>query len=318
MSVGVAIMTFNRPGLLRAALRSVQSQTRRPDEVFISDNSTQPDHGLAQEFPDLPIRYHFHDRRLAIDEHWLWCIAQPRADLVAVLEDDNLFRAEHLEHLAGAMEARPSAHLGGTAAFAFEEQECPLQRPIFAPVWKADLLTREPRLIPRNMAIATYLFGVPFASSAVMYRRTVLGCFQFQQSGLKIGHDRWMWAQMAIHGDIVFVPQITMLYREHATQVVKKHSRRVHREDARACTQLILKLISDAGLDLDSAVTSLVDGLSEAQKRELAYIVFRERSRETSRTLLPLIFPRTHHATINAWAFTFYLKTRLAGRLGLR
>lgn len=315
MSVGVAIMTYNRRELLREALRSVQRQTRRPDEVFISDNSTEPDHGLATEFPDLPIRYHFHDRRLPIDEHWLWCISQPKADLVAVLEDDNLFRADHLELLAGAMEEHPSAALGGTVALAFEEQFCAIQRPIFAPVWKADLLSEAPRLIPREVAIATYLFGVPFASSAVMYRRALLDRFSFFRSGLKIGHDRWMWAQIAVHGDMVFVPRMTMLYREHATQVVKKHSRHVHREDARQCTEQIIKLIGDSGIPLEESVGKLVCELSEDQKEFLAYIVFRERCRETSRRLLPLLYPERSLVQINARAFGRFLKTRASAFL---
>lgn len=310
MTAGVAIMTFNRPALLREALRSVQAQTRRPDEVFISDNSTHPDHGLVQEFPDLPIRYHFHDRRLPIDEHWIWCISQPRADLVAVLEDDNLFRRDHLEVLAGAMELHPSATLGGSVALAFEQQCCTFQRSIFAPLWKADLLTQEPRLIPRQVGIATYLFGVPFASSAVMYRRAALDRFEFFRSGLKIGHDRWMWAQIAVHGDIVFAPQTTMLYREHATQVVKMHARSIHREDSRDGTKLIIKLICDAGIALDQAVTVLTAELSEREKETLAYLVFRERCPETSRLLLPLIYPGKSFAMVNALAFKRFAKSR--------
>lgn len=276
-SVSVALITYERRTLLREALRSIEKQTRRPDLVFISDNSKNPDYEVVAEFPELPIQYHFHDRRLAIDEHWIWCVTQPDTDLVAVLEDDNLFRPRHLEVLAGAMERFPETSLGGTITLTFQNLISRFPHAIFDPAWPVDLLTMEPVVMPSELALATYLFGSPFASSAIMFRRSKLPTKGFAQSGSRIGHDRWMWAQLAAQGPVVYCPEPTVLYRDHDVQVVKNFNRAAHRSDARFCTRMIWELLLEQGISPEEALGKLGQRVSESTKRWWSYILFRNR-----------------------------------------
>ncbi len=277
LSVGVALITYERRKLLRDALRTIQQQTRKPDLVFISDNSKTSDHEVVQEFPDLPIHYHFHDRRLAIDEHWIWCLRQPTTDVIALLEDDNLLRPRHLEVLTAAMERFPDAALAGTAAITFRELIAPIPGDTFKPVWPCNLLTSDPVCITPEKALATYLFGVPFASSAMMVRRSAVEKTPFVESGLKIGHDHWMWAQIALHGPTIFCPETTMLYRDHDVQVVKNFHRSVHRQEGGKCSELIWNYMTQRGVDPRSALRELGSMLTADRKRWMSYLLFRTR-----------------------------------------
>lgn len=290
-TVAVALITYERKQLLRDALRSVQAQTRRPDLVFISDNSKQPDHEVVKEFPDLPIHYHFHDRRLAIDEHWLWCLTQPQTDLVALLEDDNLFRPRHLEVLAGALEKHPDAALAGSSTMVFQQLYAALPRDLYTPPWPCDWMSLTPTYLDRMSATAAYLFGVPFASSAMMARRNAFPKTGFVQSGLRISHDRWMWSQIAHNGGIVFCPETTMLYRDHDVQVVKNFNRSYHRQDTARCTRLVWDQIKKSGLNPVECVAQFAKPLSARARRWYSYLLFRSREYAIWQQVTPALRP---------------------------
>ncbi|PAW80031.1 MAG: hypothetical protein B9S32_01490 [Verrucomicrobia bacterium Tous-C9LFEB] len=291
-TVAVAIITYERKQLLREALRSVQAQTRRPDVVFISDNSKEPDHEVVKEFPDLPIHYHFHDRRLTIGEHWVWCLTQPQTDLIALLEDDNLFRPRHLEVLAKAMEEHPEAALAGSSTIVFYDNlKAPLPHSLFCPPWPCDLMDLTPVVQSAEVGLSTYLFGTPFASSAMIVRRKAFPKQGFVQSWLRISHDRWMWAQIAANGSVIFCPETTMLYRDHAVQVVKNFNRAFHRNDTARCNRLIWDLTLQQGYDPVKAVEALAAQLTPAARRWYSFLTFRSRTFEIWRKIIHVLRP---------------------------
>ena len=209
---------MNRPGVLREAIRSALDQERPPDEIFVSDNSKQPDRTLLDEFPGAPLRYHWHDRPpMHIEEHWTWALGQPETDYVCWLEDDNLFRPDHLRRLAEAVARFPTAPIFGTLALVFRERHSSTQGTIFAPVWSTDLLHPGPVAIPRDWALASYLFGSPVASSSIMIDRNLYRSATFTKCDCWMPLDRWLWAQFAAHGDFIYIPEITVLYRVHGS-----------------------------------------------------------------------------------------------------
>ena len=277
MKIGVVVITFRRPALLRDALRSIANQTRLPDEVFISDNSPEPDQKVVLEFPGLPIRYHFHDRPLPIDKHWLWAIQQSQADLVSLLEDDNLYRPRHLEVLSNSLIKYPSAVLAGANSLVFKNLFSHASQQIYAPLWKINLMDEGPVFIPRTTALVTLLFGTPFASSAIMFRRAVLDHIQFRNAGLRISHDRWMWAQIAAMGDLVYNPEITMLYRDHPVQVVKNFPRAQHRADSAKCSSLIFAMMLNSGILPREQIAEVFKGYNLEERSLISYFIFAPR-----------------------------------------
>gem|GEM_PF-3666603 len=295
LKVAVALVTHERPVMLREALRSLQKQTRQPDLVLISDNSQQPDRNVVTDFPDLPIEYHFHEKAPSLVEHWLWALAAPEADLVAFLEDDNLFLPRHIEMLARAMEVYPEAAIAGTAVNNFWEQVDSLQREVIAPGWSVDLLNRVPVLMSVETALATCFFGTPFASSAVMIRKSMLPPEGFVRTGFKTNHDRWMWTQVAAQGPTVFVPEVTMLYRNHAAQDIRNFKRRSFREESAKCMLLTWDYMASRGIDPEKAFAQLVQVTSPKIRRWYSCNLFRTRVYKTwyrvARVLRPEITP---------------------------
>lgn len=317
-SIGIAIPTMNRKGMLREAIRSALAQTQPPDEVFISDNSPEPDRSLLEEFPGAPLRYHCHDRKLHIEEHWKWCLSQPRTDYVAWLEDDNLLRPDHLEHLAAAISAHPEAAIAGSVGVVFHEQSSSWQRTIFAPVWPADLLTRAPVHIPADVALATYFFGSPIASSAVLIRRELLDePGAFVDCGCWMPLDRWLWAQFAARGGVAYTPQPTLLYREHGSNHTKSIKRKAHMTENFKVSTLILAKMEELGINPDEAVRKLARQL-DARGRDLCALeLLRSRHRGWIERFLPALLGESSLGSCLPRAASLYLRTKVAPRLGL-
>lgn len=316
-TIAVAIPTMNRKGMLREAVRSALNQTRPPDEIFISDNSPEPDRELLEEFAGAPLRYHCHDRKLHIEEHWKWCLSQPRTDYVAWLEDDNLLRPDHLAHLADAAERFPQAALVGSVGVVFHEQRSSWQRTIFAPVWPFDHLTREPIHVPADLALATYFFGSPIASSAVMIRRSLLdepGAFVDCHCWMPL--DRWLWAQFAALGGVAFAPQPTLLYREHGSNHTKSIKRRAHMSENLRVSTLILEKMNALGIDPEAAVRRLATDLDKRGRDLCALELLRSRNRVWIRRFLPLLLGESSLGPCLGRAAGLYLRTKMAPRLG--
>jgi glycosyl transferase family 2 len=295
MKIAVAIPTMNRPGMLREAIHSALDQSRPPDEIFVSDNSKTPDSALLQDFPDAPLRYHFHERLLTIEEHWTWAICQPKADYVCWLEDDNLFRRNHLEVLHQAAQQSPSSALFGTAAVVFDDRNRAVHRPVHAPPWKADLLTLNPVELPIPVTLATYFLGSPIASSGVMLNKHILDAEPLIASGCRQPLDRWLWAQMAARSSTVYVPRQTVLYRVHGQQHNAKDSHDRHRQETRVVSRLILDLMQRLGIDPEAAVSEMLPWIDAEALDTMAYFILQQRDLELARRFLPILTHATPH-----------------------
>ncbi len=277
--------------MLREAIRSALQQERPPDEIFISDNSTQADAGLTQEFPNAPIRYHWHDKPpMHIEEHWTWALMQPNTDYVCWLEDDNLFRPDHLRRLADAVEQYPDAPIFGTLALVFRERNSSPQNGVFAPVWSCDLLRPEAVALPSDHVLASYLFGSPVASSAIMIKQSVYRSQAFSKCGCWMPLDRWLWAQFVALGDFVYVPEITVLYRLHGSNHAGKIKRAAHIRESRIVFDLIREKMRSRGIDPVRAVAELSTTLSPLARDQHALQILRSRDWSVIREFLPATY----------------------------
>ena len=113
--VAFVVATKDRPDDLRRMLKSLQNQTRRPDQVVLVDASAEPVDALAQEYPALGVRYLRHPRPTASGQRNAGIQAvDPDVDLIGFLDDDAVLAPEALENMLRYWAATPS-ELGGCA-----------------------------------------------------------------------------------------------------------------------------------------------------------------------------------------------------------
>ncbi len=125
LSVSVVIPVFNGAGYVRDAIESVLEQSMLPSEVIVvNDGSTDDSAGAilaaVREFAaDVPIRTISHENRgQSASRNAAAAIAT--GDLLAFLDQDDLWRTDHLKRLVGAFGSRSDV---GWAFSDFDEMD---------------------------------------------------------------------------------------------------------------------------------------------------------------------------------------------------
>ena len=116
-TVSVVITHRNRPEQLRAAVLSVQRQTRRPDEVLIVDDVSAPDVRRAIEDLSDVAKIHHNDRNLGPSGSRNAGLAEAAGQWVAFLDDDDLYLPERLEKQLGYLRKNPDCEYLGSGAW---------------------------------------------------------------------------------------------------------------------------------------------------------------------------------------------------------
>ncbi|MGO8918778.1 MAG: glycosyltransferase family 2 protein [Stellaceae bacterium] len=106
--VSVVIPTFDRPGYLRIALASAVAQSYRNLEIIVCDNASPEDpSGIVAEFNDPRIHLHRNVSNLGQTPNILKGVAMATGKYVAILGDDDVWRADFIATLIAPMEADP-------------------------------------------------------------------------------------------------------------------------------------------------------------------------------------------------------------------
>jgi GT2 family glycosyltransferase len=115
-TVSVVITHCNRPEQLRAAVQSVQGQTRLPDEVLIVDDMSAAEVKRAIRDLSSVAKIHHNDRNLGPSGSRNAGVAQASGEWVAFLDDDDLYLPHRLEKQLAYLRQNPDCgYLGGAA-----------------------------------------------------------------------------------------------------------------------------------------------------------------------------------------------------------
>src|SRR5688572_22058244 len=99
-TISVLVPTANHPKFLETALQSIARQTAidKIEEVLVSENLLDREsEAVCKKFPNLPIRYILQDPPLTRFQNFDFLFNQARADLVALLCDDDWWAPGHLQ-----------------------------------------------------------------------------------------------------------------------------------------------------------------------------------------------------------------------------
>ncbi|MFL5358175.1 glycosyltransferase [Archangium sp.] len=201
--VAVLIATHGRPELLATrSLRSVAAQSRRPDLVVLVDDSAPGQrptnrelvHHFAADLPGTRVEYLENTRTPGPAGAWntgllrLFFLEDPRALFVAVLDDDDAWAPDHLEHCLGAAGQRGLDM-------------------VVAGLIRHDEATSEgrPQSIPERLLADDFLVGNPHVQGSNLFvrLRTLLEAGLFDEA-LPSTTDRDLCIRLADLGDVRF------------------------------------------------------------------------------------------------------------------
>lgn len=208
--------TYNGAKFIREQLDSIARQTVLPMELVVTDdgstdNTLEIVEAFAQTAP-FPVRASRNPKNLGYANNFMRAALSCEGDLIAFCDQDDLWLENKLE----------------TCAAAFDDAETLLC------VHSADLWdgqTRSGQRCPGYDERSTFKpLGIyPLQSSygfAMVVRREIFSIadneHRFQKAlppALCMPHDQWCWFLASIFGNMVLLPDILVLYRQHGGNV---------------------------------------------------------------------------------------------------
>ena len=181
--VAVCIPTFNQASYLSVAVASVFSQTRKPDEVWISDDCSTDDtqtvvDGLLREYPS--IKYFRQEKNLGMGGNPNWLMRGPKTEFVAKLDSDDFYEPEYIGKLVEVLERNPKAGYAHAATWQVNDAGVRV---------RARCLYRNYEYISGEDSLRMLSNGYKVSSNIIVFRRDALESVDFWKSDMAFGDD---------------------------------------------------------------------------------------------------------------------------------
>jgi glycosyltransferase involved in cell wall biosynthesis len=209
--VSVVVSHYQRQAELCEALQSIARQSFQDFEVIVVNDHGADSRGLVSEFaarlPGFPpsrVRYDYRARNGGVAATRNRGIALASGELIAYLDDDDLWRPCHLERLVAALDAEPDAALAyGDAAI------CRMERDPACGAWTA--AAQRTLAVPFDRtALGRDDFIVP---GGMLHRRALIDAIGGYDESLPVSDD-WDWLLRASAvSRFVRVPEIVIAVR---------------------------------------------------------------------------------------------------------
>ncbi len=202
--VSVLLPTYNRPGLLQQAIRSVLAQHWTDWELVVVNDGGQDVGPLISRFADPRIQYldNPHGGKSAALNA---ALRASRGGLVAYLDDDDYYLPDHLAHLVEALENDP----GAGAAYARTAAE----------YWVEDAAQGRHVLQSRRVeyegpaSAQSVRFANQTPTLGLMHRRNLLDEAGLFDPALAVYEDWDMWRRFSYLTRFVTLPGVSAVYR---------------------------------------------------------------------------------------------------------
>jgi glycosyltransferase involved in cell wall biosynthesis len=212
--VSVVIPTYNRARFIVQAVESVLDQTYRNFEVIVvDDGSTDHTEALIRERfgQNKRVRY-IRQKNSERCEARNNGIRNSRGEFIAFLDSDDLWRPDKLEKQMECFSRHPDTDLVFSDFSYIDDEGRPVAGPVHPNYDEVEMRGYFNTLVGRNL----------IGAHTPLIRRSI-----FEKSGLfsldweiMMGEDWEMWARIAYHGRIRFLPQIAALCRKHPSNTM--------------------------------------------------------------------------------------------------
>lgn len=207
-TISVVIPTYNRAGMVGAAIQSVLEQTYSDWELIVVDDGSQDNTAeVVAGYADSRIRYIYQENRKLPGARNTG-IQASQGDYVAFLDSDDLFLPDKLRLQATILATKVDV---GLVASGWSEVDSHGQI----------LRTLLPWQLRRELGFSHWLYGCPFIVPSVLMRRTWLdtaGLFDEEQHYVE---DWDLWLRLAYAGcQMTWAPAVVCLRTIHAGNMV--------------------------------------------------------------------------------------------------
>lgn len=246
MSFSVIIPTYNRKKYLQKALESVLNQTQKFDELIIVDNcSTDGTADFVKSIQDPRIKYLCHEANIGPQKNWESAFKAACCDYIALLEDDNIWYANHLSEANAYFEKNPLAGIYACGADFISEDEIKLNKFHCFP-----FAERKNSYDPISDGGANYLLRTPFLASSLVFRKSAIQAIEFSKGYNSVVMDFLWWGHIIAKGhQVVINDSINIAYRVHDNSITGQLGKMtLFSESLRSAQRQLYSCFQEAGI----------------------------------------------------------------------
>jgi glycosyltransferase involved in cell wall biosynthesis len=229
MRISVVLCTWNGARHLPAQLESIATQERLPDELVACDDASTD--GSPQLLRDLagrvpfPVRCEANATNLKSTKNFEQAITLCTGDVIALADQDDVWRADKLARLERALLDRPEAGLVFSDALVVDES----LRPLGYTLWQAiEFPPAEQRRFRDGDAFALLLRRYRVTGATLAFRAA------YKDLVLPIPgawvHDAWIALLIAAVAPVALVAEPLLQYRQHPTQQLGQRKRSLYQQ----------------------------------------------------------------------------------------
>jgi hypothetical protein len=219
--MSVAMCTYNGAEFLPAQLESILAQTRKPDEIVICDDgSTDQTRALLQKFADessVPVSLHLNEQNLGSVKNFEQAIRLCNGDVIALSDQDDVWRSDKLQLFQDAFEKSPSAGLVFSDAEIVDENLKPLHRRMWNDV---GFNAHKKKLVRSGRALEVLVTGWTVTGATMAFRSRFVNVSLPIPDGIAMIHDGWIALTIAAVAGVVALDEPLIQYRQHEKQQI--------------------------------------------------------------------------------------------------
>ncbi len=212
--------TFNGERFLAQQIDSILAQDYRQIRIVIRDDgSTDGTIGIISQFirlhPEKISLFSGEEARLGATGSFMALIQQARAEYVMLADQDDVWLPAKVSACLLEMKKSESRYGEGTPLLIHTDLKVVDEKlsVVSGSFWKYQSLS------PGCDSINRLLVQNVVTGCTVMMNRSLLNLVRPVDGGV-IGHDWWLGLMASAFGEIIYLPQATMLYRQHGKNAV--------------------------------------------------------------------------------------------------
>ena len=226
MRISVAVCTYNGADLLPAQLQSIAEQSRPPDEIIVCDDaSTDETRAVLESFArtsPIPISLHFADQNVGSVKNFERAIGLCNGDVIALSDQDDVWRADKLQLIDDAFRRNPNAGLIFSDAEIVDHD----LKPSGQRMWHAvGFDAHKQKLLRTGRALEVLITGWTVTGATMAFRSGYKKLALPIPTNIAMIHDGWIGLSIAAVADVVSLEEPLIKYRQHQRQQIGARSR---------------------------------------------------------------------------------------------
>ena len=261
MKISVAMCTYNGAEYLPAQLESILAQSRPPDEIVICDDcSTDKTKTLLDQFKSassVQINTKINKQNLGSVKNFEQAISMCSGDVVALSDQDDVWRNDKLQRIDDAFRDNPTAGLVFSDAEIVDENLNPLHRRMWSEVGFDD---HKRKLVRTGRALEVLITGWTVTGATMAFREKFSKLSLPIPNEIAMIHDGWIALTIAAVAQVVMIDEPLIKYRQHERQQIGAPTRTHHQRATHSIDAALRRRNSSA--DLHKILTTLSERLS--------------------------------------------------------